>query len=418
MRRSGNRPIAVVAAALAAVALAGPVTVQARAVPPSAADVARAWVRDWSRGEETAVCSRVARPLLQQLALASGTSACSGAVASALRAGAARWSGASIVTMRAVLVTDTLAEVRFSLRHSLRVQSPTSPDRPLDGTVPDRIYLTRPDARSGAPWRVASLGTLPFIASGTSEVAFDPVTLDPPGVSARLHEPVTPGRLSPACSGAGTTVTDPAGDARIERPPPRAAGQLLPHHPRGDEFGTILSRRPFAFTGPRIARPELDLRALTMHREADGRVCLEVRFARAPRPDSRLLVRWFEPVPGSDSEGASGSVELRFDGRGGLHFWFDRLARSIADPDLAPRFAARVPQVGRSGAVLSIRLSASDLSGPERFRIALRTASSRAADPAGVAAVPAGDTIGAEATGVQWPDGGVGPLFDPGTGPA
>ena len=43
--------------------------------------------------------------------------------------------------------------------------------------IRDRIYLTRPDARTGRPWRVASLGTLPFVASGASDIAYDPVTL-------------------------------------------------------------------------------------------------------------------------------------------------------------------------------------------------------------------------------------------------
>ena len=127
--------------------------------------------------------------------------------------------------------------------------------------------------------------------------------------------------------------------------------------------------------------------------------------------------RWFEPVPGSDTEGASGSVELRWDGRGGLHFWFDRVATAIADPDLASRYATRRPSVGRSGAVVSIRLSRNDMSDPERFRIALRTASSQPADPAGLGGVFAGDTLGGETSGAEWPGGGPGLLFDPGTGP-
>ena len=105
------------------------------------------------------------------------------------------------------------------------------------------------------------------------------------------------------------------------------------------------------------------------------------------------------------------------DGRGGLHFWFDRLANTVADPDLAVRFASRRPEVGRSGAVVSIRLSSEDMRRPERFRIALRTASSTASDPAGVPVVAAGDTLGGESAGAEWPGGGTGPLFDPGTGP-
>ena len=56
MRRSGNL-IAVLLATLLVPAVA-----QAKPRPPSAADVARAWVRDWSRGEETRACSVVAEP--------------------------------------------------------------------------------------------------------------------------------------------------------------------------------------------------------------------------------------------------------------------------------------------------------------------------------------------------------------------
>jgi hypothetical protein len=413
VRRSRNRSI-VLAAALALLGLPAQAGAQDRPVPPSAADVARAWVRDWSRGDEAAVCSRVAQPLLLQLALASGTSACSGAVASALNGRTPDvWRGASILRMRVRLLDDTLAVATFRLRHELLVNGQRSAP-----VMPDRIYLSRPDARVGRPWRVASLGVTPFVASGASQIALDPSTLDPPGVRSGLDEPVAPGRLRPACTGRGVSVSDAIGDVRREEPPPRAAGQLLPHHPRGDEFGTILARRPWAFAGRRTSEPALDLTTLTMHREDDGHVCLQVRFARAPRPDSRLLVRWFEPVPGSETEGASGSVELRFDGRGGLHFWFDRLASTVADPDLATRFASRRPEVGRSGAVVSIRLSSEDMRRPERFRIALRTASSTASDPAGVPVVAAGDTLGGDTTGAEWPGGGAGPLFDPGTGPA
>jgi len=238
------------------------------------------------------------------------------------------------------------------------------------------------------------------------------------GLRSRVDDPVAPGRLSPACSGRGVTVTDPADDVRRERPVPRGAGQLIPRHPRGEAIGTILPRRPWDLTGGRRNAPPLDIIALTMHRETGGNVCLQVRFARAPRPASRLLVRWFEPVPGSDTQGASGSVELRWDGRGGLHFWFDRLATTVADPDLATRFQRRRPKVGRSGAVVSIRLSRNDMSSPERFRIALRSADSRPADPAGLGGVFAGDTLGGETSGAEWPGGTTGPLFDPGTGPA
>ncbi len=400
---------AILILALLAVALTVPAPAQAKPLPPSAADVGRAWVRDWSRGEETAVCSVVASPLLQRMALASGTSACSGAVASALRAGSARWKGASIVTQRAELVTDTLARVTFTLRHRLSDSAPV---------IPDRIFLTRPDARTGAPWRVSSLGVLPFIASGSSDVALDPSALDAPGDRSRQRRPVRPGRLSPACGGRSVTVTDPGGDVRAASPPPRAAGQLLPDHPRGNRFGTIVADRPFAFTGARRNQPSLDLRALTMFREDDGRACLRVRFAKAPRPGSRLLVRWFEPVPGSDTEGAAGAVEVRFDGRGAMHFWFDRSRTAIADPDLVRRFRPRVPAVGRSGNVLSIRLSRRDLDGPERFRIALQSASTTTSDPGDVRRFSAGDTLGAETSGVEWPGGRVAPLFDPGTGPA
>ena len=180
MRRSGNL-IAVLLAMLLVPAVA-----QAKPRPPSAADVARAWVRDWSRGEETRACSVVAKPLLKQMALASGTSACSGAIASALRAGAAQWHGASIVTQRAQLIDDRLARVTFTLRQNLRDGSPV---------IPDRIYLTRPDARTGAPWRVASLGLTPFLASGAWQVTYDPSTLYAPGVRRRLKSPVNPGDL-------------------------------------------------------------------------------------------------------------------------------------------------------------------------------------------------------------------------------
>ena len=410
MRRAAGLAVAAIAALLIA-----PVQAHAQGErPPSAADVARAWVRDWSRGEESAVCTRVTRELLRSLALASGTSACSGAVASALNERLPDvWRGASILRQRTRLIDDTLAVATFSLRHELVVDGRRSAP-----VVRDRIYLTRPDARTGRPWRVASLGTLPFVASGASEIAFDPVTLDPPGLRSRVRDPVAPGRLSPACSGRGVTVTDPADDVRRETPVPRGAGQLIPRHPRGEAIGTILPRRPWDLTGGRRNAPALDIIALTMHREDRGHVCLRVRFAQAPRPDSRLLVRWFEPVPGSDTQGASGSVELRWDGRGGLHFWFDRSATTIADPDLASRFANRRPTVGRSGSVVSIRLSRNDLNDPERFRIALRTADSRPADPAGLGGVFAGDTLGGETSGAEWPGGTTGPLFDPGTGPA
>jgi hypothetical protein len=406
VRRPGNL---IAVALLALLALLAPAAAQAKPVPPSAADVARAWIRDWSRGEETRACSVVAEPLLKQMALASGTSACSGAVASALRAGAAGWSGASIVTQRAELINDELARVTFTLRQSLRGSSPV---------IPDRIYLTRPDARTGSPWRVASLGLTPFIASGASQITYDPSTLYAPGIRSRLPRPVTPGALRPACSGQSVTVADAGGDVRAEVPPPRAAGQLLPDHPRGNQFGTILAQRPFVFTGARRNQPSLDLRALTMSRESDGHVCLQIRFAKAPRPDSRLLVRWFEPVPGSQTEGSAGAVELRFDGRGGLHFWFDRSRTQVADPDLVGRYRNRVPDVGRSANVISIRLSKQDLDNPERFRIALQSASTTASDPALVPVVAAGDAMGAENAGFEWPNGQPGVLFDPGTGPA
>ena len=135
MRRSGNL-IAVLLAMLLVPAVA-----QAKPRPPSAADVARAWVRDWSRGEETRACSVVAKPLLKQMALASGTvGACSGAIASALRAGAAQWHGASIVTQRAQLIDDRLARVTFTLRQNLRDGSPVDPrpDLPHASRRPDR----------------------------------------------------------------------------------------------------------------------------------------------------------------------------------------------------------------------------------------------------------------------------------------
>jgi hypothetical protein len=246
VRRSGTL-IAVLLATLLVPAVA-----HAKPVPASAADVARAWVRDWSRGEETRACSVVAKPLLQQMALASGTSACSGAIASALRAGAAGWRSASIVTQRAELINDRLARVTFTLRQDLRGSSPV---------IPDRLYLTRPDARTGAPWRVASLGLTPFLASGAWQVTYDPSTLYAPAVRRRLKRPVNPGRLDPACSGQSVTVADAGGDVRAEVPPPRAAGQLLPDHPRGNQFGTILAQRPFVFTGGRRNQPSLDMRA-------------------------------------------------------------------------------------------------------------------------------------------------------------
>jgi hypothetical protein len=403
VRRSGTL-IAVLLATLLVPAVA-----HAKPVPASAADVARAWVRDWSRGDETRACSVVAKPLLQQMALASGTSACSGAIASALRAGAAGWRNASIVTQRAELINDRLARVTFTLRQDLRGSSPV---------IPDRLYLTRPDARTGAPWRVASLGLTPFLASGAWQVTYDPSTLYAPAVRRRLKRPVNPGRLDPACSGQSVTVADAGGDVRAEVPPPRAAGQLLPDHPRGNQFGTILAQRPFVFTGGRRNQPSLDMRALTMSRASDGHVCLQVRFAKAPRPDSRLLVRWFEPVPGSNTEGSAGAVELRFDGRGGLHFWFDRSRSKVTDPDLVRRYRLRVPEVGRSANVVSIRLSTQDMSNPQRFRIALQSASTTASDPAFIPVVAAGDAMGTESSGFEWPSGQPAPLFDQGTGPA
>jgi hypothetical protein len=398
--RTGLRFIVVVAVCvlLAAATAAGDARAQGKPVPPAAADIARAWVRDWSRAEETATCSVVARPLLRQMALASGTSACSGAVASAIRAGTGKWAGASIVTQNAQLVGDRLARVDFTLRHFLTSLNAAP-------VLPDRIWLQRPDARTGGPWRVASLGLLPFLASGTWQVTYDPSTLYPPGLQSRMDEPVRPGRLRPACSGRAVTVSDPDGDVRAEEPPPRAAGQLLPDHPRGNRFGTILASRPFVPRGPRRNQPSLDIRALTMVREDDGRVCLQVRFAAPPRPDSRLLVRWFEPLPGSQATGTAGAVELRFDGRGRRHFWFDRLRSEIADPDLSSRFRSRVPEIGRSGDVLSIRLSRDDMSNPERFRIALQSASTTRSDPGDVRRVNAADALGTQRLGYDWPSG-------------
>ncbi|MEA2179985.1 MAG: hypothetical protein QOG77_3282 [Solirubrobacteraceae bacterium] len=402
--RTVRRAPVLVIALLACALLGSPALAQEKRVPASAADVGRAWVRDWTRGEETAVCSVVAQPLLVDMALASGTSACSGAVGSALRAATGRWGGASIVTQRAELVDGTLARVTFTLRHTLAGGGPV---------LPDRIFLTRPDGRTGKPWRVASLGLLPFVASGASDLAIDPSTLDPPGDPRRLREPIRPGRLRPACSGEAVTVEDAAGDVRAQAPPPRAAGQLLPEHPRGQRFGTIRASRPFVFTGARRRTMQsLDIRDLTMFREADGQVCLEVRFAEAPRPDSRLLVRWFEPIPGSNTEGTAGAVEVRFDGRAGRHFWFDRARTTVTDPDFATRYRPRVPRIGRSGNVLSIRLSAQDMSNPERFRIALQSASTSTSDPGAVAHVSAGDTMGRQASGFDWPSGLAAPIFD------
>ena len=55
---------------------------------------------------------------------------------------------------------------------------------------------------------------------------------------------------------------------------------------------------------------------------------------------------------------------------------------------------------------------------PERFRIALQSASTTASDPARIPVVNAGDAMGAENTGFEWPSGQAAPLFDQGTGPA
>jgi hypothetical protein len=383
--------------------------------PRSAAETARDWVRDWTLHNPSRVCSQVEHRLQVQLALASGPGTCAGAVASALaaRPDDAKWEGASVLRERVRLVSDRLAEVTFTLRHELR-----SAGRSTSSLRRDRIYLVRPDARTGQPWRVASLGVLPFIVSGSANVALDPVVLDPPAVLGRVGLPAPVPPLTPTCTGQvqGARDVDQAGDVRRAVPQPRAAGQLLPAHPRGPEFGTITAETPFAFTGATTNAPWLDLRSLRMFRETDGRVCLQVRFAARPRPDMRLLVRWFEPVPGSNTEGVAGSVEVRIDGRGGLHYWFDQAKTTVADPDFSPRYEGRVPEVGVSGDFMSIRLSAEDLNNPERFRIALRSASSLVSDPAGPSTLAAGDTIGATTSGVEWPSGLEAPLFDPGTG--
>jgi hypothetical protein len=111
-------------------------------------------------------------------------------------------------------------------------------------------------------------------------------------------------------------------------------------------------------------------------------------------------------------------VELRFDGRGGLHFWFDSQRTSVADPDLAGRYRVREPEVGRSGSVLSVRLSAADSDGADRVRVAVRSASSAHSDPFAPTASPsAGDAIGGARSGLAWPTGGEAPLVDPRTGP-
>jgi hypothetical protein len=67
--------------------------------------------------------------------------------------------------------------------------------------------------------------------------------------------------------------------------------------------------------------------------------------------------------------------------------------------------------------VVSIRLSAQDMDNPERFRIALQSASTTASDPGLVPVVAAGDAMGAENAGFEWPNGQPGVLYDAGTGP-
>ena len=126
-------------------------------------------------------------------------------------------------------------------------------------------------------------------------------------------------------------------------------------------------------------------------------------------------MRWFEPVPGSNEVGTSGAVELRFDGRGGLHFWFDRSRSDVTDPDLALRFRGRVPKVGRSGNVISIRLSTQDMSNPRAASASrCRARRRRRRTPARIPVVAAGDAMGTENAGFEWPGGQPAPLFDAG----
>ena len=201
-------------------------------------------------------------------------------------------------------------------------------------------------------------------------------------------------------------------------PAPRAAGQLLPEHPRGNRFGTILAQRPFVFTGGRRKQPSLDIRALTMSREADGHVCLQVRFAKAPRPDSRLLVRWFNPCPAATTWGARARSSCASTGAAGCTSG-STAAAATSPIRISPCASASASR--RSGAaanVISIRLSAQDMSNPERFRIALQSASTTASDPARIPVVAAGDAMGAESAGFEWPSGQPAPLFDRGPGPA
>ena len=95
--------------------------------------------------------------------------------------------------MRVRLLNDTLAVATFRLRHELLVNGQRSAP-----VMPDRIYLSRPDARSAAPWRVASLGVTPFVASG--RVADRPRSIHPRPArpcARELDEPVAPGPAAP-----------------------------------------------------------------------------------------------------------------------------------------------------------------------------------------------------------------------------
>ena len=362
------------------------------------------------------MCSRVARPLLKRLALASGTSACSGAVASAMNERLPDvWRGVSIVRQRTRLVTDTLAVATFALRHELVVNGQRSAP-----VIPDRIYLTRPDAsdrpavarrqpRDAAVRRLRRVGhrLRPGDARPAGPALADRRARGPGSPEQRLQRPRrhrhrpsrrrAPREPAPARGG----PAHPAASARRgdrHDPPAPAVGAHRPPAQRP-------AARPHrAHDAPRGRRERLPARALRPG-------------AAAEQPPARPLVR------ARAGQRHAGRVRLRRAAlgrpRAGCTSGSTASRRRSPTPISRAASATRRPAVGRSGAVVSIRLSRNDMSNPERFR----DRAAHGVEPAGRpgrarAASSPGTRSAARRTGAEWPGGTAGPLFDPGTGPA
>ena len=234
---------------------------------------------------------------------------------------------------------------------------------------------------------------------------------------------MNPGRLSPACerSGASPSPT-PGGDVRAEVPAPRAAGQLLPASPRGNQFGTILAQRPFVFTGGRRNSRRWTARADDVARGRRARRACRCASRRPRGRTAALLVRWFEPAARQQRRWghARARSSCASTGAAGLHARFDRSRSDVTDPDLAPRFQSAASR--RSGAArTSSRSASARRTCPTRSAsaIALQSASTTASDPALSPRRQRGATpMGTENSGFEWPSGQPAPLFDPGTGPS